>query len=238
MAIPKQGTRKITVESVAYRWIVAPNDEPGLAIIVELEKFPGQKMIAWVEHGNIVTPNVVRKAILHAFSLGWQPEQLGQTVEFRLDDFLIRDTNNTPKLSIRNYQNFDDKAVQHLYGEDKLDNNLYDIAEFYSEPENLLVVGEIDNRIIATGILKKLSSDKAKILVILVHPNFRRHGYGQQILKHLEMQAIAMRIVTLNLHTISTQIAAQEFYLKNRFIEIIRKPWRSMERIYFEKRLR
>jgi hypothetical protein len=41
MAIAKKGTRLIRVDDVEYRWVVQPDDEPGLGIVVECAENPG-----------------------------------------------------------------------------------------------------------------------------------------------------------------------------------------------------
>jgi hypothetical protein len=89
MAIAKKGTRLIRVDDVEYRWIVQPNDEPGLGIVVECAENPAQRMITWVEHGNIISPWLVRKAILHALDRGWKPKQRGQELSFRFEGILV-----------------------------------------------------------------------------------------------------------------------------------------------------
>lgn len=88
MAIAKKGARLIRVNGVEYRWTVQPNDEPGLGIIVECAENPGQKILAWVNHGNIISPWLVRKAILHALGKGWQPKQRGKVLIFRSEGIL------------------------------------------------------------------------------------------------------------------------------------------------------
>ncbi|AFY94269.1 hypothetical protein [Chamaesiphon minutus] len=88
MAIAKKGTRLITVDDIEYRWIVQPDDEPGLGIVVECAENPGQRMITWVEHGNIISPWLVRKAILHALDRGWKPKQRGQELNFGFEGIL------------------------------------------------------------------------------------------------------------------------------------------------------
>lgn len=84
MALAKKGTRTINVEGSTFRWTVAPNDEPGIAIVVELQESSAQRMATWVEHGNIISPSLVRHVILHALNDGWQPHQKGPEVVFRL----------------------------------------------------------------------------------------------------------------------------------------------------------
>ena len=246
MAIPKKGTRQITVDGVVYRWIIAPNDEPGLGIVVECKEYPRQRIIAWIEHGNIVSPKIVRQAILYALAIGWQPQKIGRTIEFRFNLPLQHTNSSISQLSIRNYQNSDLSAIENLhrlalendsvYGyKNKFSQDLDDVCKLYFASK-IFIVGAIEDRIIATGAIRKLSSDKIEINQMLVHPDSRRLGYGQQILEYLEMQAVKMGITTFSLHTRSTQIAARKPYIKNGFVEIKRQPWRKMERIYFEKR--
>jgi len=85
MALAKKGTRLMTVEGARYRWVVAPNDEPGLGIVVEAEDSPGQRMVTWVDHGTTISPWLVREAILHALAQGWQPRARGPERVFRFD---------------------------------------------------------------------------------------------------------------------------------------------------------
>ena len=88
MALAKKSTRLIKVDEVQYRWIVQPDDEPGMAIVVECAKNPGQRMITWVEYGNIISPWLVRKAILYALDRGWHPKQRGQKIVFRFESIV------------------------------------------------------------------------------------------------------------------------------------------------------
>ncbi|MGW5608861.1 hypothetical protein ACWEWI_22680 [Streptomyces sp. NPDC003753] len=77
MALAKKGTRLITVDGCRYRWVVAPDDEPGLAIVVEDADAPGQRMVTWVQHGTVITPRLVARAIRRALGSGWTPQQHG-----------------------------------------------------------------------------------------------------------------------------------------------------------------
>jgi hypothetical protein len=88
MALAKKGTRLIRVDEVEYRWVVQPDDEPGMGIVVECADHPGQRMITWVEHGNIISPWLVRKAILHALDRGWNPRQRGQEIVSRFEGII------------------------------------------------------------------------------------------------------------------------------------------------------
>jgi hypothetical protein len=85
MVLAKKGTRLMTVEGARYRWVVAPNDEPGLGIVVEAADSSGQRMVTWIDHGTTISPWLVREAILQALAHGWQPQVRGPERVFRLD---------------------------------------------------------------------------------------------------------------------------------------------------------
>lgn len=86
MGIAKRGARKIVVEGESYLWVVSPDDEPGLGIVIERDNSHGQRLAAWVEHGKTVTPALVRKVILHALARGWTPSERKREMTIRLDD--------------------------------------------------------------------------------------------------------------------------------------------------------
>src|SRR4051812_24303387 len=86
MAIAKKGSRKIVVEGEIYRWVVSPDDEPGLGIVVEKDKINGQRLAVWVEHGNTITPALVKKVILYALTEGWSPSERKRQMTLGVDD--------------------------------------------------------------------------------------------------------------------------------------------------------
>ena len=81
--IARKGTRLIEVDGRRYRWTVAPDDEPGLGIVIEDAERPAQRTVVWVEHGTVVSPGVVRQAIALAKDTGWVPEQAGPPLVLR-----------------------------------------------------------------------------------------------------------------------------------------------------------
>jgi hypothetical protein len=91
MALAKKNTRLLTVEGPQYRWTVSPDDEPGMGIVVKKSNLLGQRMVTWVEHGNIVSPWLVREAIIHALSHGWQPQARGREDVFRFENLYIKE---------------------------------------------------------------------------------------------------------------------------------------------------
>ncbi|MBW4618917.1 MAG: GNAT family N-acetyltransferase [Cyanosarcina radialis HA8281-LM2] len=248
MTIPRKGTRQITVDGISYRWLVSPDDEPGLGIIVERAEFPANKVGALVEHGTIISPGLVRKVILHALSKGWQPQKSGQGMGFRFEEIISKYPDDTESpLLLRNYQKEDDRSIWHLYnlglervgvrrGEGKWDDDLRNIPSFYQESKGAFIVGCLGKQAIAMGAFKYVSEQEAEIRRIYVDPDFQRLGYGQQLLEYLESQAVKSGYKLLTLHTNSIQVAAQGLYVRNGYIEIKRQSWRGIERIYFEKR--
>ncbi|MFJ3877946.1 hypothetical protein ACIPW5_10845 [Streptomyces sp. NPDC090077] len=83
MGIAKKGTRTIVVDGERYRWVVAPDDEPGLGIVVQGEE-GGQRMVTWVEHGTVITPRLVADVIRRALERhGWTPRERGGQLTLR-----------------------------------------------------------------------------------------------------------------------------------------------------------
>jgi hypothetical protein len=93
MTLPRKGTRKITVDGIEYRWLLSPNDS-GLELAVECIEYPREKMGALIKYGNIVSPGLVRKAILYALSTGWQPQTQSKRNWFEIEGTRIDDNKN------------------------------------------------------------------------------------------------------------------------------------------------
>ena len=98
MAIARKGSRLITVGGFEYRWAVSPDDEPGLGLVVELADNPGQRMVAWIEHGNEITPRIVELAIIAALEQDWNPSERGRELRFRVEGDCCRHADH---LSVR-----------------------------------------------------------------------------------------------------------------------------------------
>ena len=109
MALPKKGSRKITVDGIVYRWrgyttryegddygelFVERFDEPRQKIkatftwtkLHQEYKKVGQKLQGVFDHP---PPHVVRESILYALEHGWHPEEGGGTLDLgNLDEKL------------------------------------------------------------------------------------------------------------------------------------------------------
>lgn len=87
MALAKRGTRIIVVGAERYRWVVSPDDEPGLAIVVECANGAGQRLVTWVEHRVVIAPGLVAAVIEQASRhLGWTPGRRGGQLTLRCTD--------------------------------------------------------------------------------------------------------------------------------------------------------
>jgi hypothetical protein len=91
MALARRGSRTIEVAGVTYRWIVSP-DDGCMAIVVEHEASPGQRLEAFVGYhdgdpggGARISPRVVRRVIQLGLEDGWRPLDRGLP-NFRLAD--------------------------------------------------------------------------------------------------------------------------------------------------------
>ncbi|WP_298861200.1 hypothetical protein [uncultured Gimesia sp.] len=89
MAIPKKGSRTLTVDGVQYRWVVSIHDN-SVNLVVELMKEPGQRLLAYFECRDLyirgdddqwrfhsqkqcIRPAHVVRIINHALREGWEP---------------------------------------------------------------------------------------------------------------------------------------------------------------------
>jgi hypothetical protein len=100
MALASKGTRRITVDGVNYRWVVAP-DDGYMVLVVERADDPGQRLEAYFKYHDLlepaeanssrivgqlrsISPDVVRVVLLAAMGRGWQASRKGLP-PFRVD---------------------------------------------------------------------------------------------------------------------------------------------------------
>jgi hypothetical protein len=182
MGLAKKGTRLLMVEGVQYRWVVAPADEPGLGIVVEDADSPGQRMVAWVEHGQTISPWVVRQAILHALSRGWRPQSRGPDLTFRLESSTLqsaRSDHRTAQLLAlcdelqQRVQGLDDVRDFVKYGEHVLAFETLCDHILHADPEPKLGLSEFE-RLAAIGEDFGCASDWVSLIHCLT-PADREH---------------------------------------------------------------
>lgn len=98
MALPKKGSRRITVEGRAFRWSIRPKPTYAqgafaspMAFAVEAAERPGRALHVklalprpdnWLEQTTSpVTPSDVEKFIRRALAAGWNPQEPGPPFE-------------------------------------------------------------------------------------------------------------------------------------------------------------
>jgi hypothetical protein len=98
MALPKKGSRQITVDGLAFRWSVRPKPTYAqgayaapMAFAVEAAQRPGRALHVelararpdnWLEQPTSpVTPSEVEKFIRRALATGWNPGEPGPPLE-------------------------------------------------------------------------------------------------------------------------------------------------------------
>jgi hypothetical protein len=94
MGLPTKGSRSISVDNTAYRWVVSA-DRDYLRLIVEKREDCGQRLVAWFHHHDSfvrdpagqwhraaqlrsISPALVRAAITLARERGWLPGKKGE----------------------------------------------------------------------------------------------------------------------------------------------------------------
>lgn len=88
-----------------------------------------------------------------------------------------------------------------------------DIESFYCNGGDFLV-GLIDEEIVAMVGLQKITNVEGHVRRMRVHPNYRRKGYGKQIMTELEKRAKNLGFKELRLRTSTQQKMAQALYEK------------------------
>lgn len=82
MALPRRGTRRITVDGQPLRWLVTTQAEQ-FTLLVEHHDAPGQRLVArlskqlFPEDARVVSPEVARQAIVYAQARGFDPGRPG-----------------------------------------------------------------------------------------------------------------------------------------------------------------
>jgi hypothetical protein len=83
MGLARKGSRSITVEGRAFRWVLSP-DSGFMVLVAELREIPGQRLEAQLPYltktsgeSRAVTPEIVRAAIGLALHEGWRPQKRG-----------------------------------------------------------------------------------------------------------------------------------------------------------------
>lgn len=215
MALAKKGTRSMTVEGTRYRWVVAPNDEPGLGIVVEAADAPGQRMVTWVEHGTTISPWLVREAILHALAHGWQPRARGPERVFRFDAPFIHQALSR-RLESRLYGLCDafQGRVQGLEG----------VREFMKVGERALAFDTLCDRFLSADDVPELSLSELEQLAELGEELRCRSEWVDLIrcLKPTDRKRIPPRLRTLATNQLESELARNPIPARQEWLRRLR----------------
>jgi N-acetylglutamate synthase-like GNAT family acetyltransferase len=97
-----------------------------------------------------------------------------------------------------------------------------DIEGIYQNNRGDFVVGEINDEVVVTGAVKKLTETTAEIKRIRVRPDLQRKGYGETMLKRLIEIARELGYEKIRIDTLDTNTRAQQLFKKSGFKESYR----------------
>jgi ribosomal-protein-alanine N-acetyltransferase len=85
------------------------------------------------------------------------------------------------------------------------------------------IVLERNNRVAGYGILS-IAAGEAHILNLCVDPNYRSHGYGEQLLDAILLQARSAKVREVFLEVRPSNLTALALYRKKGFHKVARRP--------------
>jgi len=119
------------------------------------------------------------------------------------------------KLVIRPFQTVDQKAVIDLWQACNLtrpwNNPQLDIARKLKVNPELLLVGTINGKIVAT-VMAGYEGHRGSVNYLGVHPDFRRKGYGKEMMQAVRDKLLAMGCPKINLNVRIGNNEALRFY--------------------------
>ena len=148
---------------------------------------------------------------------------------------------------IRRYQAQDIEEVKRLHysglaqfgaeADPYHDNDLDDIEGIYINNHGDFLVGIVDDKIVAMGALKKVSSNQGEIKRVRVHRDYQKQGYGQKMLSFLIETAVGLGYTELRLDTIAGNTAAERLFTRLGFQETRRGQVGKYDLIFYKKTL-
>jgi hypothetical protein len=85
MTLSRKGSRRIVVDGVSYRWVVA-REEASLHLVVESSRQPARRLYVEFDLGTAVSPSLVRRLIVDGLARGWLPAERGPELRFGFSD--------------------------------------------------------------------------------------------------------------------------------------------------------
>jgi ribosomal protein S18 acetylase RimI-like enzyme len=115
--------------------------------------------------------------------------------------------------------------------------DLHDVGGVYFDNGGEFYVGCVDGAVVAMGAFKRTHPDSVELTRMRIHPDFQRHGFGQQILSALEARAREMGYASMHLETTVQQVAAQRLYERNGFVQTGTGTYDDFKLLIYEKPL-
>jgi len=145
-----------------------------------------------------------------------------------MSDFIIRRYKSSDKEKVKKLYELSSINSEIGYRSGPWEQDFEDIENTYFNGGEFLV-GLVNNDIVAVGGYRKITDKIGHVRRMRTHPDYRRKGYAQQILKQLENEAKRNGLEELRLRTSKQQKMAQNFYEKNGF-----KKMRANKSFYTE----
>jgi GNAT superfamily N-acetyltransferase len=115
--------------------------------------------------------------------------------------------------------------------ESKYNVDLLNLFDYYNEPQNIFLVGLINDTFVATGGIVWEKDDIARVVRMSVKKEYRREGYASIILKVLEKKAFDQGYKKNVLETTKTWQKAISFYKRNNY----QVTYTDTDNIHFKK---
>jgi ribosomal protein S18 acetylase RimI-like enzyme len=164
--------------------------------------------------------------------LGFVKSGEGQRGPYHLYYFTrsLVEPGNSP-LGFRRYQPQDNAAARELNnaglkqmapdvnweGVEVADGDYSDIENIYINQGGDFLVGTLNNEVVVTGAVKRLTDICAEIKRIRVKPESQRKGYGEAMLKKLMERARELGYTKIRIDTMTTNTRAQQLFNKAGF---------------------
>ena len=113
------------------------------------------------------------------------------------------------------------------------DDDLDAVEATYLRAGGDFLVGEIADRVVAMGALRRKTASVVEIKRMRVQPELQRRGYGGAMLNALLERASDLGFTEVVLDTTTRQQPAISFYIKHGFIEMGRESREEMEMVFF-----
>ena len=118
-------------------------------------------------------------------------------------------------MQIRTYQNSDENAFVQLWKDCGLvvpwNNPRTDIERKLKENSEEIIIGEIENKIMASAIVG-YDGHRGWVYYLAVHPKYQRRGFGEQLMQFAERHLLRLECPKINIMVRKTNSEVIDFY--------------------------